>query len=138
MKNNKVVILLMLVAITLSGCFGGISVMGLKQDGSKECPSGERVYLYRDTKVGICLNEEVVVFTHCVSELSLSRTDSDFTKSFDIDFSGLKDILTSASLKPEFKNKVIREFASGGELDKARADAIRGCMILAGIPLPKY
>ncbi|MDP3272010.1 MAG: hypothetical protein U1D69_01995 [Polynucleobacter sp.] len=128
------IIAVCLIGSIVSGC--GIKILGLKQDGSRECPTGEKVYLYRDSNVGICLKEEVVIFTHCVSELSLSKSDRDVTNSFKTDLSGLKDILTSANFTPEFKTKVVREFASGGVLEEARAEAVRGCMQLAGMQRP--
>ena len=132
---NKIIGVSIITAIILlTGC-RSIKVLGLKQDGSKECPDGERVYLYRDAKVGICLNEEVVIFTHCVSELSIGSTNIESSAQFGFQLSGLQDMLASASAKPEFKRQVIKEFASGGELEKARAEAIRGCMRLARIPL---
>ena len=126
--------LVLVIAIPLYGC-NEIKILGLKQDGSKECPDGERVYLYRDAKVGICLNEEVVIFTHCVSELAVGTTNIESSENFGIKLSGLHDTLTSAKASSEQKQQVIKEFASGGELEKARADAIRGCMRLAHIPM---
>lgn len=127
-------ILVMLTIITLYGC-NEIKVLGLKQDGTKECPDGERVYLYRDAKVGLCLNEEVVIFTHCVSELTVGSTNIQSSAKTNLQLSGLQDVLASAKASSEDKQLVFKEFASGGDLEKARAEAIRGCMRLAGIPM---
>lgn len=125
-------ITMLMLSLVLSGC--GIKVLGLKQkDASTDCPEGERVYFYRDAKVGICLKEQVVLFTHCVSELSLSKTDSDSTRSVTVDVQGIEKVIGSAKLTPEAKERLVREFAAGGELEKARAEAIRACVKFSGI-----
>jgi hypothetical protein len=133
-RNSVYIFSILAICLFASSCKSNIKILGLKQDGSQECPDGERVYLYRDAEVGICLNEAVVIFTHCVSELSVSSTHVASSAALGVRLSGLQDYLATASISPEQKHTAIKEFAAGGELEKARAEAIRGCMRLAKIP----
>ena len=118
----------------LAGC-GGIRILGLKQDGSRDCPANERVYLYRDVRVGLCLKQEVVHFTHCVSELGLSKSEYESGVKLGLTVSGIERAVGSVSVTPEQKVKIIRELASTGEREKAIADAIRACIAFSGLPV---
>lgn len=136
MKPLKICVLL-LGLVVLSGCAPSyvftkkVPVLGTNQDdNSKRCPTGERVYYYRAEDMAVCLPDVMVSYTHCVTELTTTKTITDRSTVSGLEVAKILDKVDGLKLTQDQKDQITREFDASGALGNARAEAIGACLEL--------
>ncbi|MGA4448005.1 hypothetical protein ACPA0O_12085 [Ectopseudomonas chengduensis] len=135
---NPLKLCLLLAGLALmSGCAPSylftknVAVLGTNQSKeSKRCPTGERVYYYRAEDMAICLPDVMVSYTHCVTELTTTKTIADRSTVSGLEVAKILDKVDGLKLTQDQKDQITREFDASGALGNARAEAIGACLEL--------
>ena len=104
-----------------------IPTLGLSQDGSDECPTGERIYYYRNVDAAICLPDVMVAYTHCVTELTIANDNSTSSSTTSFEVGKILDKVDGLKLSNDQKRELERAFVDSGVIGEARAKAIDAC-----------
>lgn len=104
-----------------------VPLVGQAPEGG--CGEKKAAYVFPHAQVAVCMDERVVTFTTCVSQLSLSETSAASSSKIAAEV----DVVEMAKLGAEYAKAeaLIAKFAQGGPLEKARADAVALCSRLA-------